>query len=182
MSTIAETVTVSAELPVVDKTQTATQTNVDSKFTQKLAVGRSYQSLLQLAPGVTGGANPNVHGATNSSNVFLFDGVDTTDTTTGTFGQNFNYEAIQEVNVSTGSFSAEYGRASGGVISVVTKSGGNEFHGSLKALATNDQWNGQNYQTNQVTGASLARTKLDDVVWRENATLGGPFFLSLIHI
>jgi outer membrane receptor for ferrienterochelin and colicin len=132
MSTIAETVTVSAELPVVDKTQTATQTNVDSKFTQKLAVGRSYQSLLQLAPGVTGGANPNVHGATNSSNVFLFDGVDTTDTTTGTFGQNFNYEAIQEVNVSTGSFSAEYGRASGGVISVVTKSGGNEFHGSLK--------------------------------------------------
>ena len=63
MSTISETVNVSAELPVVDKTQTATQTNVDSKFTQKLAVGRSYQSLLQLAPGVTGGANPNVHGA-----------------------------------------------------------------------------------------------------------------------
>ncbi len=176
MSTIAETVTVSAELPVIDKTQTNTQTTVDSKFTQKLAVGRSYQSLLQLAPGVTGGANPNVHGALNQENIFLFDGVDTTDTTTGTFGQNFNFEAIQEVNVNTGNFSAEYGRASGGVISVVTKSGGNDFHGSAKAIATNDQWNGQNYQTNQTNGASLARTKFDEIQWREAATLGGPFF------
>ena len=173
---MTETVTVSAELPVIDKTQTNTQTTVDSKFTQKLAVGRSYQSILQLAPGVTGGANPNVHGALNQENVFLFDGVDTTDTTTGTFGQNFNYEAIQEVNVNTGNFSAEYGRASGGVISVVTKSGGNDFHGSAKAIATNDQWNGQNYQTSQTTGASLARTKFDEVQWREAFTLGGPFF------
>ncbi|HEX5855018.1 MAG TPA: TonB-dependent receptor, partial [Thermoanaerobaculia bacterium] len=178
MSTIAETVTVSAELPVVDKTQTNTQTTVDSKFTQKLAVGRSYQAMMQLAPGVSQNTsgNPNVHGALSSGNIFLFDGVDTTDTATGTFGQNFNYEAIQEVNVNTGNFSAEYGRASGGVISVVTKSGGNEFHGSAKALVTNDQWNGQNYQTNQVTGASLARTKFDEVQWTEAATLGGPFF------
>lgn len=176
MGTVAQSVNVSAELPVVDKTQTTTQTTVDSKFTQKLAVGRSYQSLLQLAPGVTGGANPNVHGALSSNNVFLFDGVDTTDTATGTFGQNFNYEAIQEVNVNTGNFSAEYGRASGGIISVVTKSGGNEFHGSVKAIVTNDEWNGQNYVTNQVNGASLARTKYDANQWRENATLGGPFF------
>lgn len=176
MSTIAETVTVSAELPVVDKTQTNTTTTVDSKFTQKLAVGRNYQSILQLAPGVTGGSNPNVHGATNQENIFLFDGVDTTDTATGTFGQNFNYEAIQEVNVNTGNFSAEYGRASGGVVSVVTKSGGNEYHGSVKAIATNDQWNAGEYVTNQVTGASLTRTKFDAVQWREAATLGGPFF------
>jgi Carboxypeptidase regulatory-like domain/TonB-dependent Receptor Plug Domain len=173
MSAISETVNVSAEQPVIDKTQTNTQTTVDSKFTQKLAVGRSYQSVLQLAPGVTGGANPNVHGALNQENIFLFDGVDTTDTTTGTFGQNFNYEAIQEVNVNTGNFSAEYGRASGGVIQVVTKSGGNEYHGSVKALATNDQWNGQNYQKNQTNGASLERPIFDEVQWREAATLGG---------
>lgn len=178
MSTIAETVTVSAELPVVDKTQTASQTNVDSKFTQKLAVGRNYFAMMAMAPGVnqnTSG-NANVHGALTSNNIYMFDGVDTTDTATGTFGQNFNYEAIQEVNVNTGNFSAEYGRASGGVVSVVTKSGGNDFHGSAKAIATNDQWNGQNYQKNQVSGASLARTKFDQVQWREAATLGGPFF------
>ena len=175
LSAVTDTITVSAELPVVDMQQTNTQTTVAAEFTQKLAVGRNYQSLLQLAPGVTGGSNPNAHGALSSSNIYLFDGVDTTDTATGTFGQNFNFEAIQEVAVNTGSFSAEYGRAQGAVVSVVTKSGGNEFHGSLKGIATNDQWNGQNYQTNQTNGASLARTKFDEIQWREAATLGGPF-------
>lgn len=177
MSTVAETITVSAELPVIDKTQTNTQTTVESKFTQTLPIGRNYFSMTALAPGVnqnTSG-NANVHGALTSNNIYLFDGVDTTDTATGTFGQNFNYEAIQEVNVITSNFSAEYGRASGGVVSVVTKSGGNEFHGSLKGIVTNDQWNGQNYQKNQVNGASLARTKFDQNQWRESATLGGPF-------
>lgn len=175
LSTVTEAVVVSAELPVVDKTQTNSQTTVNANFTQKLAVGRSYQSLLQLAPGVTGGANPNVRGALSSNNVYLFDGVDTTDTATGTFGQNFNYEAIQEVAVNTGGYSAEYGRASGGVISVVTKSGGNDFHGSAKVIMTNDRWNAQNYQTNQVTGASLERPIFDEIQYREAATLGGPF-------
>lgn len=176
LSGVTETMNVGAEVPVIDKTNTNTQTTVNSNFTQKLAVGRSYQALVQLAPGVTGGANPNVHGSLSSNNVYLFDGVDTTDTATGTFGQNFNYEAIQEVGINTGGYSAEYGRASGAIVSVVTKSGGNAFHGSLKVIANNDQWDGQNYQTNQVTGASLQRTKFDEIQFRENATLGGPIW------
>lgn len=171
---VAQTISVTAELPVVDKTNTTQETNLNQSFTQKLAVGRSYQSLLQLAPGVTGGSNPNVHGSLSSTNVYLFDGVDTTDTTTGTFGQNFNYEAIQEVAVNTGSFSAEYGRATGAVVSVVTKSGTNEFHGSAKAILTNDDWNAQNYNTNEVTGVSLNRPIFDKIQTRYAFTLGGP--------
>ncbi|HSB64004.1 MAG TPA: TonB-dependent receptor [Thermoanaerobaculia bacterium] len=174
LSAVAETVSVSAELPVVDKTNTTQGANIATSFTQKLAVARQYQSVIQLSPGVTGGANPNVRGALSGNNVFLFDGIDTTDTTTGTFGQNFNYEAMQEIAVNTGGYSAEYGRASGAIVSVVTKSGGNEFHGSAKLLLTNDNWNAQNSGLNEVTGASTKRTIFDELQKTYSGTLGGP--------
>lgn len=174
LSTVTETVEVAAELPVVDKTQTTSGTTVNASFTQKLAVGRSYQSLLQISPGVTGGANPNVKGALSSNNLYLFDGVDTTDTVTGTFGQNFNYEAIQEVAINTGSYSADLGRATGAIVQVVTKSGTNQFHGSAKGIFTNDNWDAQNKTRNEQTGASLARTKYDALQKRWAFTLGGP--------
>src|SRR4029453_18439139 len=96
----AESVTVTGEVPLVDKTEMSARTTVSSTLTQKLAIGRSYQTLIQNAPGVTalvGAGNPNSHGALSGNNQYLFDGVDTTDVTTGTFGQNFNYVAIQEV-------------------------------------------------------------------------------------
>lgn len=171
----AESVSVTAELPVVDKTNTTQGATVNASFTQKLAIGRSYQSLIQMSPGVTGGANPNVRGATSTGNVYLFDGVDATDTTTGTFGSNFNYEAIQEIAVNTGGFSAEYGRASGAIVSVVTKSGTNEFHGSAKLLLTNDDWNADNKMPNEVTGVVTNRKIYDKVIPQYAATLGGPF-------
>lgn len=174
LSKVSETVSVSAEVPVVDKTNTTQGANISQTFTQKLAVARQYQSVIQMSPGVTGGANPNVRGALSGNNVFLFDGIDTTDTTTGTFGQNFNYEAMQEIAVNTGGFSAEYGRASGAVVSVVTKSGGNEFHGSAKVIATNDNWNAQNHGINEVTGAGTKRTIFDENQYRYSGTLGGP--------
>ncbi len=176
LSTVTEAVSVSAELPVVDKTNTTQGANINQTFTQKLAVARQYQSVMQLAPGVTGPAgNSNVRGALGSNNVFLFDGIDSTDTATGTFGQNFNYEAMQEVAVNTGGFSAEYGRASGGVVSVVTKSGGNDFHGSVKLLLTNDNWNAQNSGINEVTGKGTQRTIFDELQKSYSGTLGGFF-------
>ena len=119
--------TVTAEMPLVDKTNTSDTTKVSSPLTEKLAVGRGYQNLIAFAPGVTNnsGGNPNSTGR-SSNNLYLFDGVDTTDVTTGTFGQNFNFEAIQEVNVSTTGISAEYGRSQGAFVNVVTKSGTNQ--------------------------------------------------------
>jgi hypothetical protein len=187
LAAAAESVTVTGEAPLVDKTNTAATTKVDSTLTQKLAVGRSYQSLINFAPGVTtvnGGANANSHGATNMSNLYLFDGVDTTDTTTGTFGQNFNYEAIQEVNISTTGISAEYGRSQGAYVNVITKSGTNQLHGSFKAILTNDNWNSQNKGVNPTNcslgiapcGTPWARTKADVLVDDNAATLGGPIW------
>ncbi|HTO89136.1 MAG TPA: TonB-dependent receptor [Thermoanaerobaculia bacterium] len=189
LAATAESVTVTGEAPLVDKTNTAATTKVDSTLTQTLAVARNYQTLINFAPGVTsvnGSGNPNSHGATNMSNLYLFDGVDTTDTTTGTFGQNFNFEAIQEVNISTTGISADYGRSQGAYVNVITKSGTNQLHGSFKAILTNDNWNSQNKGVNPTNcslpnqpapcGTPWARTKADVLVDDNAATLGGPIW------
>lgn len=170
LAAAAETVTVTGEVPLVDKTDTSARTTVTSTLTQKLAITRNYQSLISTAPGVTNnaGGNPNVHGALSSNNQYLFDGVDATDTVTGTFAQNFNFEAIQEMVVSTAGISAEFGRATGAIVNVITKSGTNTFSGSGKIILTNDDWNDDNKQFN--------RTKFDEVVKRYALTLGGPFW------
>jgi len=174
----AEAITVSADAPVVDPTNATTITHVAKDEFEKAPVGRSYQALVGLSPGITSGnaGNPTSSGALSSSNQFLFDGVDTTDPTTGTFGSNLNFEAIQEVNVMTNAISAEYGRASGAVINVITKSGTNDFEGSLKMIGINDKWNDQNKTKNQITGLSFARTKIDHNNIRYAATLGGPIW------
>jgi hypothetical protein len=162
----------------VDKTNTSATTTVTTTLTQKLAIGRSYQTLISSAPGVTNnsGGNPNVHGSIASNNQYLFDGVDTTDVTTGTFGQNFNYEAIEEVVVSTAGVSAEYGRAQGAIVNVITKTGTNNFSGSAKALVTNDKWDADNKGRNHLVSSLPAwnRTKFDEKQWRYAFTLGGP--------
>jgi hypothetical protein len=177
LAAAAETVTVTGEVPLVDKTDTSARTTVRTELSEKLAITRNYQSLIASAPGVTGQtANPNVHGALTGNNQYLFDGVDTTDVTTGTFGQNFNFEAIQEVVVQTAGISAEFGRAQGAIANVITKSGTNSFSGSAKAIVNNDDWDKQNSTSNPVTGASFARTKFDEDVWRYALTLGGPIW------
>ena len=186
----SEAIIVSAEVPVVDKTNVAVRSNFRVEEFQKIPVGRSYQSLMGLAPGIpgTGGGNVNAHGALTGNNQFLFDGVDTTDPTTGTFGSNLNFEAVQEVALYTAGLSAEYGRSIGAIVNVITKSGGNTISGSGKYLATNDDWNSQNKTKDErcatasppaactTLGASLARTKFDHVNPVDSFTLGGPFW------
>ena len=134
VSKFGEEVTVVAETPVVDPTQVSNSQTFTNDYLKFAAVGtsrRSYQSVLSMAPGVVGGSNPNVYGSTLGENAFYIDGHDTTDPVTATFGTNFNFDAIQEISLQTGGFEAEYGRATGGVVNVVTKSGGNDFSGTF---------------------------------------------------
>jgi hypothetical protein len=193
LSTQQAEVVVTGEVPIVDKTNASLESRQRAKEFEKMPVGRTYQALFLNAPGVnlTPGTNPNpsVHGALSGNNLWLYDGVDVTDPTTGTFGGNLNFEAIQEVTVITSGVSAEYGRAAGGIINVITKSGTNQFAGSGKVVMTNDNWNAQNSTVNTVctaaasapggatcTHPSLARTKFDHVNPRYAVTLGGPFW------
>jgi len=187
LSSAKAEVTVTGEVPIIDKTNATLENRQRAKEFEKMPVGRSFQALFLNAPGVNlvPGANPNpvVHGALSSNNLWLYDGTDTTDPTTGTFGGNLNFEAIQEVSVITSGVGAEYGRALGGVINIITKSGTNTFAGSGKVIMTNDKWNEDNTTTSTVcptattcTHPSLNRVKFDHHNLRYAMTLGGPFW------
>src|SRR6185369_11028245 len=136
ISTSAE-VTVTGEAPLVDTTSTTQGTNYSAKVIDKLPVGRNYADIVFTQPGVqadfgeTQGRSLaiSIYGSTSSENLFLIDGVNTTNVIKGFQGKDINNEFIQEVEVKTGGYQAEYGRNTGGVINVITKSGGNEFHG-----------------------------------------------------
>ncbi len=134
-----EAITVTGEAPLVDTTSTTTGTNYTAKVIDKLPVGRNYASIVLSQPGVqtdTGETQGralqiSIYGATSAENLYLIDGVNTTNVIKSFQGKNINTEFIQEVEVKTGGYQAEYGRATGGVVNVITKSGGNEFHGDL---------------------------------------------------
>ena len=185
---LTDTVQVTGETPIVDPTTVTATTRLSRDEFEKLPVGRSYQSLIGAAPGVVGTGNVNSAGALTSSNLFVIDAVDTTDPTTGTFGTNLNFEAIQEVSVLTNAVGAEYGRAQGAIVNVITKSGTNRFEGAFKYIFQNDEWNAQNKTVSETTGTSLAREKFDQVnpvysfsgggpIWRDHAFFFGTWEL-----
>ena len=115
-------------------------------------------------------------GALTSNNLFIIDAVDTTDPTTGTFGTNLNFEAIQEVSVLTSAVGAEYGRAQGAIVNVVTKSGTNRFEGCGQVHLPERRLGRAEHDGNEITGASLERVKFDKVNPVYTFTGGGPIW------
>src|SRR5215467_5620886 len=106
--------------------------NVTAEEFDQLPKARSFQAMAMTAPGVNSGdieGGFQVHGASGAENSFTVDGVTTTSLLYGSSRQNTVFEYLQEVQVKTGGIDAQYGGALGGVISAVTKSGGNVFHG-----------------------------------------------------
>ena len=151
---LTEEVQVTADSPTVDVTTAQTGQDITLQLTESLPTGRSYQSYLQLVPGVlpddpqTAG-NPasksgmnysDIAGAlgVSSDNFYYFNGVNVTDPVTGTFGANLNTEIIQEQRVITGGIPAEFVGTPGLLSSVITKTGTNRFAGSVNYFFQND--------------------------------------------
>src|SRR6266571_5766637 len=132
-SEMTEHVKISATTDIVNTETTTTSTTFTSEFIDSLPIlGRNYQDVLTLAPGVSdtnGDGNPTIHGSRDVDVVTLVDGVSTNDPLTGKRGQELNIDSIQEIEVKTAGATADYGRAQGGFVNIVTKSGGNEFEG-----------------------------------------------------
>jgi hypothetical protein len=133
---VREHVQVRAAGSVVALDDTTTTTRLSSEYLDALPIlGRNYQEVLTLAPGVTdvdGDGNPNIHGARDTDVGTLVDGINTTDPLTGKVGMQMNIDALQDIEVKTAGASAEFGRAQGGFANVLTKSGGNAFEGTFK--------------------------------------------------
>lgn len=134
---VEERVVVSGEGPRIDFASTTTGTNYTGNVVANLPVARNYADIVKSNPGVSTdrGATEgrslalSIYGATSAENQWIVDGVNTTNVLRGVQGKTINNEFVQEVEVKTGGYQAEYGRALGGVINVITKSGGNAFHG-----------------------------------------------------
>ncbi|HXH28633.1 MAG TPA: TonB-dependent receptor, partial [Candidatus Polarisedimenticolia bacterium] len=135
-SELKETVKVVGTTETVNTENTTTETKFSKEFLDSLPIiGQNYQDVLKLAPGVSdvnGDGNPNIHGARDTDVVTLVDGVSTTDPLTGQQGQQLNFDSIQEIEIKTSGASAEFGRAQGGFVNILTKSGGNDFQGSFR--------------------------------------------------
>jgi hypothetical protein len=142
----AEEITVVGEAPVVDTTSTELGTNLDTRTIETLPTGRNYSSVVQITPGVSSDANPDnsqqttitVYGSSGAENAFLIDGVNTTNVEYGFQGKELNFEFIEAIDVKTGGYEAEFGRSTGGIVNVITKSGGNAFHGDGFGYYDND--------------------------------------------
>jgi hypothetical protein len=126
----AATVEVVGSASTVDTTAAATGLNFTNETFQKLPVSRDFANIALLAPGVTEDREGfKVYGGTGAENNYVVDGVNTTNVEFGTQGKRVPMEFVQEFQVKTGGYEAEYGKAMGGIINVITKSGGNEFAG-----------------------------------------------------
>lgn len=131
-----EKIRIVATSDVVNPESTTTSTTIGSEFIDQLPIlGRNYQDVLTLAPGtsdIDGDGNINIHGSRDTDVVTLVDGVSTVDPVTGQVGQQLNINSIQEIEVKTSGAGAEFSRAQGGFVTIVTKSGGNDFEGSFR--------------------------------------------------
>src|ERR1041385_243532 len=124
----------------VDVTSNTSGSNVTNEQFSNFPTTRTVQGLYTIAPTVAPSGlkdasgrdrDPSVGGASGPENNYILDGVNTTDPAFGGSGANLPFEFVQEVEIKTGAYGAEYGRATGGIFNVLTKSGGNEFHGDL---------------------------------------------------
>jgi outer membrane receptor protein involved in Fe transport len=146
-----ETVTVTAEAPIVDtKSVTTGGTFKVEDFIEQLPVGRNLAATLTLAPGVesgggTGAGNYSISGSSGLENSYVVDGVNITNTgyggigsyniVFGSLGTGVTYDFLEEVQVKTGGIDVEFGQATGGVVNTVVKSGTNELSGQVSLYA-----------------------------------------------
>jgi len=173
---MSEAITVTASAPAVLET-TQIGANFKQETIAKLPIARNIRQTVLLAPGV----NPNgvnnqitINGGPSYDNVFMVNGVVVNENLRGQPHNLFIEDAIQETAVMTAGISAEYGRFTGGVVSTLTKSGGNDFTGSFRDSLTNPKWTANvdypgftapTSKVNQIYEATFGGRILRDRLW-----------------
>jgi len=173
LATVAAEATVTASQETISQTQKVS-TTLTAEMLDKLPIARTFQAAVLLSPGVNSngpGSNANVatitiSGAQSYESLFLVNGVVVNENLRGQPLGLYIEDAVQETTTSTAAISAEYGRFSGGVVNVITKSGGNALSGSFRTSFANDAWSAV---------SPAQETRVQKVIPTYEATLGGPF-------
>src|SRR5215470_6114529 len=127
-----EVIEISGSAPIIDQGSTKTGVTLGDDYTRNIPTGRTFGAVLGAVAGAQGDTyGISFAGATSAENTYIVEGINTTDTGFGGLSTNLPNEFISETEVITGGYNAEYGRATGGIVNVVTKQGGNTFHGSV---------------------------------------------------
>jgi hypothetical protein len=165
---VSEEIVVTGTAETISVTPQA-QTTYEKQLVEELPIARDIVNTVLLAPGVSS-TGPSqgitISGGQSYENLFLVNGVVVNENLRGQPYNLFIEDAIQETTVSTSSVSAEYGRFAGGVVSTITKSGGNDVHASARDSLINDKW---------VAPTDRTVTRTDKISNRYEATLGGYF-------
>jgi hypothetical protein len=183
-SAINEEIQVTATSPVVDVQSLKISTRVDSEALSKLPLGRQFANIIAVTPGIiedfssekmTGMGTGEMHGGTAYSNAFEVDGVGVNDPAhNASILFTPQYDAIEEVDIETGGLSAAVGNTGGNFINVVTKSGGNTFHGTLNAYYHSEDLVQSLYQPEQLKAFGLGLPAAPIFNYNVSGSLGGP--------
>ena len=145
LGALTESVQITAESPLIDVKNSAAGQNINAAFIDRLPKGRDFTSLVTLTAGAnqesrSGGIS--IDGASAAENKYYLDGIDTTNLRTGISATPFLTEFVDEVQVKSSGYAAEFGGATGGVVSVISKSCTNLFRGEGGFYFNNDGLNG----------------------------------------
>ena len=146
IGTLEEQITVVGQSPLIDVKSTVKGMTMTKETFQILPKGRNFDTLVTAVAGVNsesmlGGLS--VDGASGSENMFYIDGMDITNMVNGTRAQSAAFEFIDEIQIKASGFEAEFGGAMGGVVSVITRQGGNEYHGEVLGYYSGSSLNGK---------------------------------------
>ena len=184
VATLTESVTVTAESPVIDVKQNSAVGSINAESIDRLPKARDFTQLLKTMPGTQQERKSGIQidGAGSAEHRYVIDGMDTTGIRTGVSGQEMPVDFIQEVQVKSSGYNAEFRATTGGVISAITKTGSNVWHGGVGYYFRNNSFNGSpRPELRQLpTDASKAEyiTRPDDEFSRQEPTfdLGGPLW------
>ena len=183
-------VTVTAEAPLIQQANATVQYGINTKALDELPIAnQSALQVLSLVPGalgdpgveqaavttsfVTPGGGMSIGGGRMGSTNYLADGVSNNSLFLGRISLSFSSDAVSEVDVKVNNYSAEYGRVSGGIVTMTTKSGTNGLHGTLFSFTQNDILNAAPFN-NSFTRKGLVR------YWRGGVDVGGPVYVPKI--
>src|SRR5450755_4694954 len=169
-----EVITIAGTAPIVDQGSTKTGLTLTSDYTNNVPTGRTFGATMGAAAGSQGDQyGISFAGSTSVENTYVIEGINTTDTAYGQLSSNLPNEFISETEVITGGYNAEYGRATGGIVNVVTKQGSNEFHGSVFGNLSPVTFTSA-AKVIQAEGGSIDNQVNPGNIWDTGFELGGP--------
>ncbi len=178
--------TVKGEPPLIDVKANAATSSVSSDIIDLIPKGRNFTSALTQIPGTNNearGGGIMIDGASASENRYMVDGMDTTDLRNGTSRKDVITDFIQNIQVKQSGYNAEFRAATGGVISAITKSGGNAFHGDFGTYYSTNAFLGKIRQTLRSVPSDLSKAEYITTPRDKNTysidpvfDVGGPIF------